>query len=147
MIPNSVRFQISKGVVNREKVDKDFLDPNISNKEFAKRLSAMANEVLQSVSMDELDLNREQLQKFDDLVNFFESSAVALGGRIDSINITPAFGVGDLTASFIVFDLAGEDIQRFCDVIRNCSAISMDVTADDKICISCTVPNIFTLKS
>ena len=127
-------------------MNRDFLDPNISDAEFARRIASLTDELMATVSTDDLQVNPEQLKKFNDLVDFFRRSAKDLGGRIESVNITPAIGVGDLTANFVVFDIAGDDIQKYCDVIRNCSAISMDVTTDQQICISCTVPNIFTLK-
>lgn len=124
----------------------NFLDSSIDDLEFAKRFTAAMKELEDTFSPEDFKLNPIQYKKFNDLVVFFKKAAKDLGGKIDSTNIQRVFGVGDLTATFEVFDLAGDDIQRFCDVIRSCSAISMDVTSEDKICISCTVPDVFILK-
>ena len=92
---------------------------------------------------DEYQINPQQLQKLVDLIDFFKKAAKDLGGKIESIDIDPAAPPNGITANFVVFDLFGEDVQRFCEVIRHCSAISMDVTINDEVSISCTVPNVF----
>jgi hypothetical protein len=86
------------------------------------------------------------MKKLSDLVEIFKKAAKDLGGKIESVSLDPSNPPSGVTANFVVFDLFGEDVQRFCDVIRSCSAISMDVNTNDEICISCTVPDVFILK-
>lgn len=124
----------------------DFLDKSLNDKEFAKRFAKACDEMVHRYSKEDFEIDPVQLDKLTDLVAFFSKAANDLGGKIDSIDIDPMTPPSGVTASFIVFDLAGDDIQEFCDVIRECSAISMDVTEDDKISISCTIPRIFTLR-
>lgn len=124
----------------------DFNDPTISDQEFVKRFMAAYHKEMEDFDPDEYQVNPEQLQKLINLIDFFKKAAKDLGGKIESIDIDPAAPPNGITANFIVFDLFGEDIQRFCEVIRHCSAISMDVTVKDEVSISCTIPNVFTLK-
>ena len=124
----------------------DFNDPTISDYEFAKRFMAAYNKELKDFDPDEYQVNLTQLQKLINLIDFFKKAAKDLGGKIDSIDIDPSSPPNGITANFIVFDIFGEDVQRFCDVLRHCSAVSMDVTVHDEVSISCTIPNVFTLK-
>lgn len=124
----------------------DFLDPNISDKEFAQRFVRAYEDAMKDVNPDDYVIDQVQLQKLNDLIEFFKTTAINLGGKIESVSLNPAAPSNGITANFIVFDLFGDEVQRFCDVIRHCSAISMDVTVDKEISISCTVPNIYTHK-
>lgn len=121
----------------------DFTDPNISDYEFAKRFVEAYKKEAGELNLDDFIIDPVQLKKLNELVEFFEKTAKDLGGEIVSVDINPVLPSNGVTANFIVFDLLGDEIKKFCDVIQHCSAISMDVTSDDEICISCTIPNIF----
>lgn len=124
----------------------DFNDPSISDQEFAKRFMAAYRKEMEDFDPEEFQINPQQLKKLVDLIDFFKKAVKDLGGKIESIDIDPATPPNGITANFIVFDLFGEDVQRFCEVVRHCSAISMDVTVNDEVSISCTIPNVFALK-
>ena len=121
----------------------DFLDKSLSDKEFAERFIAACDEEMRRTNREDIKVNPVQLQKLNNLVNFFKETAKKLGGKIESIDLDPVSPPNGVTANFIVFDLAGNEVQRFCDVIRECSAVSIDVTVDDEVSISCTIPNVF----
>lgn len=125
----------------------NFLDPNIDDLEFCRRFTAAAEAYVESASIEDFEPNPVQIAKFHKLVDFFEQYAKTVDGHFEDININPVFGVGDVTVDFVVFDLSGDEIQRFCDVLRACSAISMDANDAGEVCISCTVPDCFILKS
>ena len=124
----------------------DFTDPSISDLEFSKRLMAEYRDAFKGTTPEDFETNPEQMEKLNNLISFFKQAAKDLGGKIESIDLNPSNPPNGITANFIVFDLFGDDVRRFCDVIRECSAISMDVTINDEISISCTIPNVFTLK-
>lgn len=124
----------------------DFLDKSLSDEEFARRFKAACEEEMRRTDTDDLMIDPVQLSKLNDLVGFFKKAAKDLGGRIVSIDLNPVLPPNGVTANFVVFDLAGDDVKRFCDVVRECSAISMDVTDTDEICISCTIPGVFIHK-
>ncbi len=125
---------------------KDFLDPSISDEEFVRRFAKAMEEYLKASRAEDYVVNPAQMAKFNELVRFFTKAADDLDGRIEDVDFNTVFGTGDLTANFVVFDLNGKEVQKFCDVIRHCSAIGMDVTDTDKVCISCTIPNVFVHK-
>lgn len=125
----------------------DFFDQSISDKEFAERFLAAYNQETGDAKPEDFEVNPIQMEKLNNLVEFFRKAAKDLGGRIISVDIDPVLPPNGVTANFIVFDIAGNDVKRFCDVIRECSALSMDVTVNDEISISCTIPNVFVRKS
>lgn len=125
----------------------DFNDPSINDLEFAKRLVESGNKALEGLYPDDFDIDQEQMRKFDNLVEFFKKAAKDLGGKIESVSLNPTNPPSGVTANFVVFDLFGDDVQKFCDVIRECSAISMDITDKDEISISCTIPGVFKFRS
>ena len=124
----------------------DFNDPSISDHEFAKRLVDAFDKEMEGVTSDDFAIDTTQMKKLNDLIEFFKKAAKDLGGKIDSISLDPSNPPNGVTASFVVFDLFGDDVQRFCNVIRECSAISFDVTNRDEVCISCTIPGVFVRK-
>jgi len=124
----------------------DFNDKALSDLEFSRKLMAEFREQMKDFDPSDYEFDRAQLGNLIDLIEFFENAANDLGGKIESIDLDPADPPNGITANFIVFDLFGDDVKRFCDVIRNCSAISMDVTTDNEISISCTIPNVYVRK-
>ena len=124
----------------------NFNDPSISDLEFAKRLIEAQKQAMDGMTPDDFDVDPVQMQKLNNLVEFFRKAAKDLDGKIVSVDLNPLNPPNGVTTRFIVFDLFGEDIQRFCDVVGNCSAISIDVTDSDEIEISCTIPNVFVQK-
>lgn len=124
----------------------DFNDTSISDLEFARRIMNALGKEMEGVSTQDFEVNPDQMKKLSNLVEFFKKAAKDLGGKIESVSLDPSNPPSGVTANFVVFDLFGEDVQRFCDVIRSCSAISMDVNTNDEICISCTVPDVFIRK-
>ena len=51
-----------------------------------------------------------------------------------------------ITAEFTVFDVSGEDLAKFCSVLKDATAFSIDSTANGKVCLSITIPDIFVAK-
>lgn len=129
----------------RKGMNYDFLDSSISDEEFAKRFIAAYEAAMQNIDPDEYTVDPVQVKKLNDLIEFFKQSANELGGKIESIDVGIGISNG-ITANFIVFDLFGDEVERFSDVIRHCSAVTMDVTESNEISISCTIPSIFVHK-
>ena len=112
-----------------------------------RRLGAIYNEVLALRKDGDYAVNQPQMDKFLAVVNFYMDMAEELTGEVEPVKLIPHHEHGGLTATFQVFDLWGDRVQRFCTVMSGCSALSIDIAEDDKVCISCTVPNVFVSKS
>lgn len=91
-------------------------------------------------------INRPQYDKFNELVRFFLEKANELNGEIVPSVMSPKEEHGDVTVKFTMFDVCGDEVVKFCDLLSACSAVSIDIADDDKVCISCTVPNVFIEK-
>lgn len=119
----------------------------LTDREFAVRLATMYNEVLALRKDDDYAVNQPQMDKFVEVLKFYLDAASDLNGTVEPVEFSPTHEHGGVTAVFQVFDLFGDQVQRFCKVMSSCSALSVDVTDEDKVCISCTVPNVFIQKS
>lgn len=93
-------------------------------------------------------INPLQMDRFLDLVRFFIiKSKDATGSKVDPNGFAPRECHGGVTATFIVFDLSGDEVSEFCKVLKHCSAVSIDCIDDAMVQISCTVPNVFVHKN
>ena len=92
---------------------------------------------------EDYEVNPVQMNKFLDAVSYFSKKAEENDDTIDPIRCEPKEEHGGLTAHFIVFDSYGEDLQEFSRIMSYCSALSIDVTTNNKCCISITIPNIY----
>ena len=101
---------------------------------------------LENERNEDYEINYEQLGKFADIMNFYKDLIAEIGGKVDEVELEPKIVSGGLTVSFVVFDIVSHQIERFCDVMRHASAITIDTTADSRVCISITVPNVFRRK-
>ena len=88
-------------------------------------------------------VDEEQMRKLIDAYAFFVEIAERDGGKVDPFRLVPKEVNGGVTCYFTVFYLYGKDVQRFCEIVRNMSAISIDSTSDEKVCISFTIPRVF----
>ena len=119
---------------------------SLSDLDFAKRLGLIYDEILSLRKDSDYAVNQPQMDKFIEVLKFYMDAASDLDGSVDQVDISPAHEHGGVTATFIVFDLFGDQVQRFCSVMSACSALSIDVAEGDRVCISCTVPNVFLRK-
>lgn len=110
--------------------------------EYVKHITKLYGEVLNLRKNDDYVVNQVQMDKFVEVLDFFMNAARKSNGNVEPIDLSPKEEHGGVTATFIVFDICGEDVQQYCKVMSYASAISIDGT-EDGVCISVTIPNVF----
>lgn len=118
----------------------------MTNEEYVRRIGVMYSEVLKLRKNTDYVVNQPQMDKFIRLLEFFMDEAEKQEGKVQPSNLNPREEHGGLTVTFLVFDIVGDTVKRFCDVMKECSAITIDSMDDGDICISCTVPKVFVHK-
>lgn len=114
----------------------------LTNEEYVKRLGQLYEKVLSLRDDDNYVINQPQMDKLIEVLNFFLDAAQKCNGKVEPVRLTPRAEHGGVTATFLVFDIYGEDIQKYCKVMSYTSAITIDAT-EDGICMSVTVPEVF----
>lgn len=114
----------------------------MNDAEYVKRLGILYNKVLSLREDEGFVINQPQMDKLVKVMTFFMDETQAQEGFLEPVKLAPREEHGGVTATFLVFDIIDDTVQRFCDVMRNCSAITIDCT-DEGVCISCTIPNVF----
>lgn len=114
----------------------------LTNEEYVKRLGQLYEKVLSLRDDDNYVINQPQMDKLIEVLNFFLDAAQKCNGKVEPVKLTPRAEHGGVTATFLVFDIYGEDIQKYCEVMSYTSAITIDAT-EDGICMSVTVPEVF----
>ena len=118
----------------------------MTNEEYVKRLGEMYNKIVALRTNDDYVVNHEQMEKLADVMGFFTDMSQKQNGEIEPIALSPKEEHGGVTAKFLVFDVYGEDLKRFCEVLQKTSAMSIDSEESGRVCISVTVPNVFVPK-
>lgn len=118
----------------------------MTNEEYVRRLGILYNKVLSLRKDADYIINQPQMDKLIKVLDFFIDASENLGGNVEPVNLRPREEHGGVTATFVVFDLYEEQVLRFCDVMKACSAITIDSTSDGEVCISCTIPHVFVPK-
>ena len=106
----------------------------ICQREFEKRSDA------------DYEVNPDQARKLVGAYMFFDELAKKSNGRVETLKVIPKEIHGGITAYFSFCYLGSEDIGRFCEVIADASAVSIDATTDGTVCISLTIPRVFRKK-
>lgn len=114
----------------------------LTNEEYVKRLGQLYEKVLSLRDDDNYVINQPQMDKLIEVLNFFLDAAQKCNGKVEPVKLTPRAEHGGVTATFLVFDIYGEDIQKYCKVMSYTSAITIDAT-EYGICMSVTVPEVF----
>ena len=115
----------------------------MDNEKYVKRLGEIYNKVMELRKDDNYVVNQQQLDKLTDVYNFFLDMSEKCNGEVEPVELTPQEEHGGVTAKFLVFDVFGDDIQRFSEIIKYTSAMTIDSELDHRICISVTVPDVF----
>ena len=92
---------------------------------------------------DEFMINQKQMEKLFEVTEFFNKIAGESGGKVEPLKLVPNEEHGGVTATFIVFDMYGERLEEFKKIVQHLSALTIDSTTDNEVCISITVPNVF----
>ena len=117
------------------------------NMEFLERLSALNDLVMNNRHDEDYILNIPQFRKLVTAYEFLdEMTERGENGSIEPVRLKPKQEHGGVTANFIVFDLFSDSISRWGEILSCVSAVSIDATLDGKVCISLTIPNVYTRK-
>lgn len=114
----------------------------MTDAEYVKRLTLLYQKVLSLREDKDYVINQPQAEKLIKVLTFFMDEVEDQDGELEPVRLVPKEEHGGVTATFLVFDLYGEKVQRFCDVMRVCSAITID-SIEEGVCISCTIPEVF----
>lgn len=115
----------------------------MSNEQFVKEFGEQYLALLEKAENMHYKVNEVQFKKLVNLCEFFKNYIEENGGEAEPIDLNPAEIHSGLTVKFVVFDISGNEIQEFCEVVKNTTALSLDTTADGEVCISMTVPDVF----
>ena len=114
------------------------------DEEFVRKIGQIYNLVLSLRRDEDFEVNQIQLDRLVNLYKFFLDKAIPPEDEVEDLDLVPREEFGSVTAKFLVFSLNGvQEVQKFCDVLQYCSACGMDVVDGNKVCIECTVPDVF----
>ena len=115
--------------------------------EFIQRLGKLNSLVMDNRNDEDYILNIPQFRKLVTAYEFLdEMTERGENGSIEPVRLKPKQEHGGVTANFIVFDLFSDSISRWGEILSCVSAVSIDATLDGKVCISLTIPNVYTRK-
>lgn len=120
----------------------------MDNNEYLKSFGKLYEKVISLRNDDNFLINEKQIEKFFEVYEFFSKATDdSETARVEPIKLIPREEHGGITATFVVFDMYGNDIEEFKKIVQYLSAITIDATEDGEICISVTVPNVFVPKA
>ena len=115
-------------------------------KDFLQEVWGIYEKEMASRKLEDYEADPEQMKKLAAVYRFFSENAAKNGGFLDPLRLVPTEVNGGITAYFTVFYIAGDEIARFCEAIKNASALSIDSLDDGTVCISMTIPRVFKHK-
>lgn len=118
----------------------------MTDEQFVAKFGEEYLKVLNNAQNKQFNINEENFEKFHRIVEFFKHYVEENGGGVLKVDVTPEEIHSGVEASFVVFDITGDKIKAFADVIKGASAFGIDSTTDGKICISITVADVFSEK-
>ena len=115
----------------------------LTNEEYVARLGTLYDRIMSIRKDSDYIINPPQMDKLVNILSFFMDAVKKIGGKVEPVRLVPREEHGGVTAEFIVFDIYGDDVKRFCDAMQHASAIGIDAKTDGTVCIAVTVPNVF----
>ena len=101
---------------------------------------------IESRKDEDYEVDKVQMAKLVRAYRFFSDLAKRDGGHVEPFDITPRMQSSGITAYFTVFYVTDNEMEEFAEIMRDASALSMDSTLDNEVCISFNIPNVFRRK-
>ena len=117
------------------------------NEEFMRQLGQNMEREYSLLDNEAYVVNLPQMEKYLDVLSFFEKMAVKLNGEVDPLELIPEEISADLIAYFPVFNVYLENLQSFLEVMQYCNIFCLDSLDDGRVCISVSVPDVFVRKT
>lgn len=114
--------------------------------DFLSKIGYLYESIMNLRDNDDYIVNQPQMDKFIEILKFFQDVSTGDNGKIEPLDIIPKEESGSITATFLLFNLFGDEVVRFSDIIKHASSIAIEATIDHEVCISVTVPNVFIPK-
>jgi len=105
-----------------------------NEKEFTAKFGELCNN-------EDYVVNPLQMDRLFDIVQFFTRA----NNVADPVGFSAKERDGNVTATFAIFNICGDEVKNLCKVLKPCSAVSINIIGDS-MQISCTIPNIFVEK-
>ena len=119
---------------------------NLSDEEFCRLFANEYFDFVEKEKDEDYVINRPQWKKLVEVLDYFHKLADKSNGQVEPCELQPRLMHGGVTVSFVVMDLREEDIPGFCEAILKTNAITIDATADGRVCFSVSVPYVFIKK-
>ena len=101
---------------------------------------------LDSLDNNDFEENPEQMQKFKNLLEFFEDCTSKYDGEIRNIEAVPKHECAGFDVVCRILDFTGDEIEKLSELIKGASAIGIDVYDNEYVSIGFTVPDVFRRK-
>lgn len=118
----------------------------LTDEEFCYIFGKKYSEFLEEQKDEDYQINRPQWLKLLKVLKFFCDLTQKTNGRVERCEVRPREQHGGVTAYFTVLDIHANDIPAFCEALSFTTAITIDATADGRICVSVSVPYVFVKK-
>lgn len=102
--------------------------------------------VIESRSDDDYEVNLSQMTVFAELVSVFEKMAKKYDGKLSIEKLEPRKEHGWLNAKLRYFDVSFDELPHFGKLLSSASAFGIEPN-DGGFTISVTVPNIYVKKT
>ena len=135
-------------ITRKNTIPADKAKEDLTMDDFIYYFGQLYEQILNRRRNEDYEINPVQMDHFLSLLHFFQSKVIPeYDDGIEPFHLEAKEECGGFSADFCVFDIHGDEVQEFSRLISCCSAVSIDAKTNSQICISLTVPDIFTLKA
>lgn len=118
----------------------------MSNEAFVNSLAEEYKNMIENEYDEDYEINPMNWEKMIYTLNYLVKVAEKLGGKVEPVELIPKEKNGYIEAVFDVFDLCGNEIQEFTDIIKMANVFSIEPLADNKIRIGININEVYQKK-
>ena len=126
--------------------DKSIVEDDDFIRGFLGDVFELASEELNRRDNADYEIDPDNMQYLVMAYRFFIKKAHDHNGKIDPFVYNPKEEVGHLDAHFYFFELSGDDLLGFSEILSHASAISIDATLDGVTHFSMNFPSVYRKK-
>lgn len=88
-------------------------------------------------------VNEQNMGNFRKLCYLFHWVTADTGGEVERIDISPDAGIGFISIDVPTFELRGDELKRFIDILQFVNKIDIINTGADSVRVDASVPQIW----
>lgn len=129
--------------MSKNPVDEKEFEPDQEAMDFLSAAWELYRKEIDGRHPEDYEVYLPNMSKLMCTYGFLQQVAAECGGTVEELRFDRRETFGEVVAYFRVFSLAGDNLAKFCDLVKSADNLGIDALTDGTVCIGMTFKDVF----